>query len=168
MANTQRSRQAHHWHRTKFDGLANTLSGKQPTIGSSTDLVVNQVTFGSGVDAILFNGDLSSYATTGSLSSGLAAKQDTISDSAPIALSNVTGLSTALSTKQDTISDSAPIALSNVTGLSTALSTKQDTISDSAPIALSNVTGLSTALSTQDTARTIAATSGSQQYAQPD
>jgi hypothetical protein len=27
------------------------LSGKQPSIGSSTDLVVNQVAFGTGVDA---------------------------------------------------------------------------------------------------------------------
>ena len=44
----------------KIDGLANTLSGKQPTIGSSTNLVVNKVTFGSGVDAIDFQGTVNS------------------------------------------------------------------------------------------------------------
>ena len=38
-----------------------------------------------------------SYATTSALASGLATKQGTISNSAPIAISNVTGLSTALS-----------------------------------------------------------------------
>ena len=34
---------------SKIEGLAGTLSGKQPTIGSSTNLVVNKVTFGAGV-----------------------------------------------------------------------------------------------------------------------
>ena len=45
---------------SKVDGLANTLSGKQPTIGSTTNLVVNKVTFGSGVDAIDFQGTVNS------------------------------------------------------------------------------------------------------------
>ena len=34
---------------SKIQGLANTLSGKQPTIGSSTNLVLNKVTFGDVV-----------------------------------------------------------------------------------------------------------------------
>ena len=54
---------------SKIDGLTDTLSGKQPTIGSSTNLVVNNVTFGSGVDAILFNGVV---PTTTSVTSGSA------------------------------------------------------------------------------------------------
>ena len=62
---------------SRVDGLASTLSGKQPLIGSSTNLVVNKVTFGSGVDSIEFQGDLSGYATTGALTSGLATKQAT-------------------------------------------------------------------------------------------
>ena len=45
---------------SSVDGLANTLSGKQPIIGSTTNLVVNKVTFGSGVDAIDFQGTVNS------------------------------------------------------------------------------------------------------------
>ena len=68
---------------SKADGLANTLHGKQPLIDSSSDLVLNKVAFGAGETAIDFQGDLSGYATTGVLSSGVLAKQGTISDSAP-------------------------------------------------------------------------------------
>ena len=94
---------------SQISGLASTLSGKQPTIGSGTDLVVNQVTFGTGVDAILFNGDLSSHATT----SGLATKQDTISDSAQIAISNVAGLSTAINTVLEGYSQDAGTSINS-------------------------------------------------------
>ena len=41
---------------TKIEGLADTFSGKQPTIGSSTNLVVNKITFGAGASAIDFSG----------------------------------------------------------------------------------------------------------------
>ena len=41
---------------SKIDGLANTLSGKQPTIGSGTNLLVNKITFGTGATAIDFQG----------------------------------------------------------------------------------------------------------------
>jgi hypothetical protein len=45
---------------SSVDGLANTLSGKQPIIGSTTNLVVNKITFGSGVGAIDFQGTVNS------------------------------------------------------------------------------------------------------------
>ena len=41
---------------SKIQGLADALSGKRPTISSSTNLVVNKVTFGSGGSAIDFTG----------------------------------------------------------------------------------------------------------------
>ena len=45
---------------SKIEGLAGTLSGKQPTIGSTTNLVVNKITFGAGVDDIDFQGTVNS------------------------------------------------------------------------------------------------------------
>ena len=41
---------------SKIEGLAGTLSGKQPTIGASTNLVVNKITFGAGATAVDFTG----------------------------------------------------------------------------------------------------------------
>ena len=67
---------------SRVDGLASTLSGKQPLIGSSTNLVLNKVTFGAGESAIGFQGDLSGYATTGALSSGLSTKEDSVTGAA--------------------------------------------------------------------------------------
>ena len=70
---------------SKVNGLSTSLSGKQPAIGSSTNLVVNKVTFGTGESAIPFQEsyselasrpDLSSYATSAKLTSGLAGKQN--------------------------------------------------------------------------------------------
>ena len=71
---------------SKVSGLSTSLAGKQATIGSTTNLVVNKVTFGSGESAIAFQGsyddlasrpDLTNYATTSALSTGLAGKQNT-------------------------------------------------------------------------------------------
>ena len=63
---------------SKIDGLANTLSGKQPTIGSTTNLVVNKVTFGSGGSAIDFQGVVPTNSTLG-LSSGTLTLADSAS-----------------------------------------------------------------------------------------
>ena len=119
---------------SRVDGLASTLSGKQPLIGSSTNLVLNKVTFGAGETAIDFTGDLSGYATTGALSSGLATKQ------ASGSYATTSALASGLATKQ------ASGSYATTSALASGLATKQATISNAAPIAVSNVSGLSTAL----------------------
>ena len=138
---------------SRVDGLASTLSGKQPLIGSSTNLVLNKVTFGAGETAIDFTGDLSGYATTGALSSGLATKQASGSYATTGALSSglatkqasgsyatTSALASGLATKQ------ASGSYATTSALASGLATKQATISNAAPIAVSNVSGLSTAL----------------------
>ena len=98
---------------SRVDGLASTLSGKQPLIGSSTNLVLNKVTFGAGETAIDFTGDLSGYATTGALSSGLATKQ------ASGSYATTSALASGLATKQ------ASGSYATTTELTNGLATKQ-------------------------------------------
>ena len=92
---------------SKIDGLTDTLSGKQPTIGSSTNLVVNQVTFGSGVDAILFNGVVPTNSTL-SLSSGTLSLTDS-------AGSTITADISAINTDNDTNTTNSTLVLSSGT-----------------------------------------------------
>ena len=48
---------------SEIQGLADSLSGKQPTIGSSANLVVNKVAFGSGGSSIDFQGAVPTNST---------------------------------------------------------------------------------------------------------
>ena len=120
---------------SKVSGLTSALSGKQSTIGSTTNLVVNKVTFGSGESAIPFQGsysdlasrpDLSSYATSTELSNGLAGKQDSGSYATSTELSN------GLAGKQDSGSYATSTELSN------GLAGKQDSGSYATSTELSN------------------------------
>ena len=98
---------------SRVDGLANTLSGKQPLIDSSTNLVINKVTFGAGGSAIEFQGDLSSYTTTSALASGLATKQ------ASGSYATTSALTSGLATKQ------ASGSYATTSDLASGLATKQ-------------------------------------------
>jgi len=55
---------------SRVNGLANSLSGKQPTIGSGTSLVVNKITFGSGESAVAFQGSYSELTSKPALFDG--------------------------------------------------------------------------------------------------
>ena len=73
----------------KIDGLANTLPGKQPTIGSSTNLVVNKVSFGSGADIIDFQGVVPTNSTLVLSSGGTLTLTDSASGTVPADISGI-------------------------------------------------------------------------------
>jgi hypothetical protein len=119
---------------SKVDGLANTLSGKQPTIGSSTDLNVNKLTFGTGVDAIDFQGVVPTNSTL-VLSSGTLTLTDSASGTVAADLSgintdtNTTNSTLVLSSGTLTLTDSASgTVAADLSGINTDTNTTNSTL----------------------------------------
>ena len=108
------------------------LAGKQATIGSSTDLSVNKVTFGSGESAIEFQGsyddlnsrpDLSSYATSAELTSGLAGKQDSGSYATTTQLAAKAGQGDPMTCVTAQVTGNAPIYTTGAINIDNAATT---------------------------------------------
>ena len=127
---------------SKVQGLADTLSGKQPTIGSTTNLVVNKVTFGSGGSAIDFQGVVPTNASL-SLSSGTL----TLTDSAN---STVTADISGIIHDTDTNTTNTTLAL-NSSGTLTLTDSDGDTVTV-------DISGINTDNDTNTTNTTLALT----------
>ena len=129
---------------SKVQGLADTLSGKQPTIGSTTNLVVNKVTFGSGGSAIDFQGVVPTNASL-SLSSGTLTLTDSDNGTVTADISgintdtdtNTTNASLSLSSGTLTLTDSDN---GTVTADISGINTDTDTNTTNASLSLSSGT----------------------------
>ena len=116
---------------SKVQGLADSLSGKQPTIGSSTNLVVNKISFGSGGSTIDFQGVVPTNSTLVLSSGGTLTLTDSANGTVAADLSgintdtdtNTTNASLSLSSGTLTLTDSASGSVAaDISGIDTQYS----------------------------------------------
>ena len=130
----------------KIQGLADTLPGKQPTIDSSTNLVVNKVKFGSGADAVDFSGVVPTNSTLVLDSSGTLTLADSASGTVTADISGInTDTDTNTTNSTLVLSSSGTLALTDsasgtVTADISGINTDTDTNTTNSTLVLSSDT----------------------------